>query len=155
MFHHSLCKSLAFGCAGRLGQIFRSHELRRMARVTDASVVWGGGLLAALLILVGVAPFAMFLSEFIILKAAVDAGAWWAAALFLAGVGIVFVGVLRQIISLAWEPATSRVTACKPRWQEGLLVFAPPAVLLVLGIWLPPPFLHVLRQAAGILGGTP
>jgi hydrogenase-4 component F len=120
------------------------------------SPVWGSGLVGSLLALIGVAPFALFLSEFMILKAAVDSQLYWTAVLFLAGVGIVFVGALRHAISMAWEPPVKDdVGARKTYWMEGALVFGPLAVLLVLGVWLPHPFLRVLEQAANILGGAP
>jgi len=152
-FNHSLCKALSFFCAGRLGQIYGTHDMRKMTRVLHVSPVWGSGLVGSLLALIGVAPFALFLSEFIILKAAVDAGAYWTAALFLTGVGVVFVGALRHVISMAWEPLADVVSARKTYRLEGALVFGPLVVLLVLGVWLPHSFLSILTRAAGLLGG--
>jgi hydrogenase-4 component F len=156
LFHtlnHSLCKALSFFCAGSLGQTYGTHDMRKMTRVLRLSPVWGSGLVGSLLALIGVAPFALFLSEFIILKAAVDSGAYWTAALFLTGVGVVFVGALRHVISMAWEPMSDPVSARSTYWQEGVLVFVPLAVLLVLGVWMPPSFLRGLSQAALVLGG--
>jgi hydrogenase-4 component F len=154
-FNHSLCKALSFFCAGSLGQVYGTHDMRKMTRVLRVSPVWGSGLVGSLLALIGVAPFALFLSEFIILKAAVDNGSYWAAVLFLTGVGVVFVGALRHAISMAWEPLTDPVPARKTYAMEGVLVFGPLVVLLVLGVWIPQPFLKVLTQATHLLGGAP
>jgi len=71
LFHtlnHSLCKAMSFFCAGSLGQIYGTHDMRRMTRVLRVSPVWGSGLIGSLLALIGVAPFALFLSEFLIMK---------------------------------------------------------------------------------------
>ena len=153
MLNHSLCKVTAFCCAGRLGQIYGTHEMRRMTRIIHVAPVWGGGLTGCLLALIGAAPFAIFLSEFLTLKAAVDTGSYWLAGLFLAGLGGVFLGALRHTIAMAWNPQAEAVARQAPRVLDGLLVFAPLAAVLVLGVWLPPPFLDLLTQVAKALGG--
>ncbi len=153
LFNHSLCKSFSFCCAGRMGQIYGTHDMRRMTRMLQVSPVWGTGLLIGLLTLIGVAPFAIFISEFLILKTAMDIGYYWVAVLFLIGIGIVFIGVLRHAISMAWEPSTDNINTQKTCWMEGALVFGPLAVLLALGVWLPQPLMNILTQAAQILGG--
>ena len=154
-FNHSLCKALSFFCAGKLGQIYGSHDMRRMTGVLRTSPVWGAGLIGSLLALIGVAPFALFLSEFLILKAALNTGAYWAAALFLLGVGAVFVGALRHVISMAWEDPAPGIRTEAIRPGAIALVWAPLAVLLILGLWIPGPLMQILTQATAVLGETP
>jgi hydrogenase-4 component F len=156
LFHtlnHSLCKSLSFFCAGHLGQTYGTHDMRRLTGILRLSPVWGGGLFGSLLALIGVAPFALFLSEFLILKAAVESGAYWAAGLFLLGVGVVFVGALKHAISMAWDPAPAGTPPAGAHPLEALLIFAPLGLLLLLGLWVPGPLAAVLTQTAQILGG--
>lgn len=153
--NHSLCKSLSFFCAGRLGQIYGTHDMRGMTGLLRSSPVWGSGLVGSLLALLGVAPFALFMSEFLILKAALDSGARLAAALFLSGVGVVFVGALRHVIAMAWDPPAPALKPPKAGWLEGALVFGPLSALLLLGVWMPPPLVSALAQAARILGVAP
>jgi len=88
-----------------------------------------------------------------VLKAAVVAGSYWTAALFLGGLGVVFIGILRHAIPLAWGPLPADVTPQKSHWAQGALVFGPLAVLLVLGVWMPALLRNVLTAAAGLLGG--
>ena len=154
MLNHSLSKSLSFFCAGRLGQIYGTHDMRKMTGVLRVSPIWGSGMIGSLLALIGVAPFALFLSEFMILKAALDRGAYWTGVLFLTGLGVVFVGALQHVISMAWQPASDHGVVRKVSWIAATVVFLPLAVLLLLGMWIPDAFLHVLSQAASILGGT-
>jgi hydrogenase-4 component F len=154
LFHtlnHSLCKALSFFCAGSLGQAYGTHDMRRVTQVLRTSPVWGSGLVGSLLALIGVAPFSLFLSEFLILKAAVGNGSYWTAALFLIGVGVVFVGALRHVIAMAWDPLSEPVPSRATHLAEGVLVFGPLTVLLVLGVWMPPPLLALLTQAAHLL----
>lgn len=155
MLNHSIGKSVSFFCAGRLGQIYSTHDMRRMPRILRTSSTWGGGLVTGLFVLIGMAPFAVFLSEFMILKAAVDSTAYGMAACFLVGIGVVFIGVLRQTIVMAWHPGDAAEPApCRARAWEGALVFSPLTVLLVLGVWMPPPLMNVISRAAHILGGA-
>lgn len=160
LFHalnHSLCKSVLFFCAGSVGQSVGTHDLRRMAGAARVAPLWGGGFVVGLLALIGVAPFALFLSEFYILRAAVEAGSYWTAGLFLAALATVFVAVLRHAIAVAWGPVTA--TAPAPSGSatvlRGVMVFVPLAALLILGVWMPPTLLTMLTQAAQLIGGGP
>ncbi len=156
LFHtlnHSLCKMLSFFCAGKLGQVYRTHDMRQITSVIRSSPVWGIGLIGSLLALIGIAPFALFLSEFMILKAAYDNGLIIAAILFLVGLGIVFVGALKHVISMAWEPSANLPATEKISVFEGALVFVILGILLILGLWMPEPLSNVLTQAAHVLGG--
>lgn len=152
MFNHSLCKSVSFCCGGRLAQIYGTQDMRRMTGILRASRTWGGGLATGLLALIGAAPFAIFLSEFMILKAALDARSYATAALFLAGLGIVFVGVLRHFIAMSWAPMPEGLRSRQSRGVEGALILGPLVVLLLLGLWMPSRFMNILTQAAGLLG---
>lgn len=153
-FNHSLCKTLSFFCAGSLGQAFKTHDMRQMTSVMRVSPVWGLGLVASLLALIGVAPFSLFLSEFLILKAALDAGSYVAAAAFLIGLGVVFVGALRHVVAMAWEPLAAPHETGKTTSIETTLVLASLTAMLLLGIWMPQPLASVLSRAAAVIGGT-
>jgi hydrogenase-4 component F len=149
--NHSICKTLSFFAAGRLGQTYGTHDMTKMSGSLRSAPVWGIGLFGSLLALIGVAPFAIFMSEFQVMKAAVDRRATISLILFLAGGSIVFVGALRHAIAMAWGepcPVSEPEQAGK---IEVLLVFAPLAILLILGLWMPGPLLNLLKQAASIL----
>jgi hydrogenase-4 component F len=165
MFHvlnHSLCKPLAFFSAGRLGQRFGTHDLGALAGAARSAPLWGGGLFVSLLALVGVAPFAIFMSEFLMLKAAVDKGDFVVMTLFLTGISIVFVAALRYAIAAAWgKSAEQSAPASKPpafeksTLIEKALVWTPLGLLLVVGLWMPDFLRGAMTQAAGIITGGP
>jgi hydrogenase-4 component F len=154
LFHtlnHSLCKTLSFFAAGRLGQIFGTHDMERMSGSFRASPVWGLGIFGSLLALIGVAPFCLFMSELQILKAAVDGNQIAVIVVFLVGTGAVFIGALEHAISLAWgESATPRLPGNATK-LEVFLVAAPILALLVLGLWMPPPLKSALLQASAVI----
>jgi hydrogenase-4 component F len=155
LFHtlnHSICKTLSFFAAGRLGQTYGTHNMTKMSGSLRSAPVWGIGLFGSILVLIGVAPFAMFMSEFQILKAAIDGRAILALILFLAGGSVVFVGALGHAIAMAWGKPEPVVEPERAGLVERILAFAPLAVLLVLGLWMPAPLLSMLKQAADVLG---
>lgn len=153
-FNHSLCKTLSFFAAGRLGQIFGSHDMEKMSGTLPVSRIWGIGIFCSLLALIGIAPFALFMSEFQLVKTAVDTHAWIVLALFLVGTGIVFVGALGHAIPLAWGTNQKSYTPVKASFFEVFLVFVPLTVLLILGLWMPKALFNALTSAANIIGAT-
>jgi hydrogenase-4 component F len=153
--NHSICKSLSFFAAGRLGQMYGTHDMSKMAGALRTTSGWGKGLFGSLLVLIGVAPFAIFMSELLILRAAAKSGSYWTIGLFLAGAGIVFVGALQHAINIAWgEP----IITPKKEHASGvdkMLVAASLAALLVLGLWIPDVLTRMLTDAARIVEGAP
>lgn len=155
MLNHSICKSVAFLSAGRLSQQYGTLEIHRIAGSLRRSPCWGRGLLGALLALIGTAPFAIFLSEFLILVAAIEARAYWTAALFLVGLAVVFIGILRHAMNMAWKPQEPESPREPVPPLDWLAVFGPLTAVLVLGVWLPEPLARVLTAAARIIQGAP
>ena len=151
--NHALCKSLAFFAAGRLGQDYGTHDLRELAGSARKSPWWGGALFASLLVLIGMAPFAVFMSELQMLRAAADARAYWSLALFLAGTCIVFVGASRHALEAAWGESSIEPLTPKVSLSSKTLIIGALAVLLALGLWLPGPLRLALEQAAAVVGG--
>ena len=157
LFHtlnHSVCKALGFFSAGRIGQIYGTHDMRRITGALKAHALWGAGLFGGFLALIGLAPFAIFLSEFLIIKAAAETRAYGTLVLFLLGAGIVFVGALRHAIDMAWGTPPAAPAPWRASLIEGLIVVAPLALLVILGLWMPQPFQDMLSSAARILAGA-
>jgi hydrogenase-4 component F len=157
LFHtlnHSLCKSLSFFAAGRLGQMCGTYDMEKLSGSFRVSPLWGAGIFCSILALIGLAPFALFMSELQLVKAALDSGSVTALVLFLAGSSIVFIGALQHAIPLVWGTSQGAAKALRLKGLEALLVVLPLAALLALGIWLPGPLIAVLNSAAGILQST-
>ncbi|MDA8126824.1 MAG: proton-conducting transporter membrane subunit [Deltaproteobacteria bacterium] len=150
--NHALAKTLAFFSAGRLAQMTSSYSMKSLRGVLRLSPLWGTALFAGILALIGMAPFSLFISEFMILKAALQGGSLLVAAVFLAGIGVVFIGALSHLIPMVWgTPADPSLRPARPSFLEYLLVAAPLAVLLLLGLWMPQTLFRVLNAAAGIV----
>jgi len=154
LFHalnHSVAKSLSFFSAGRLGQIYGTHDMRNIRSSLAIQPTWAMGLFVSLLSLIGIAPFALFMSEFLIVKTAVQKGAFYSLTIFLLGAGVIFIGMLGRAIPLFFgrpEAHQRPVTAGK---LEFLLVSVPLVALLLLGITMPPFLKEALLQASNVL----
>jgi hydrogenase-4 component F len=162
LFHtlnHSLAKSLAFFSAGRLGQDAGSHEMKNLGGSLRRNPLWGGGLCLAVLALAGAVPFALFMSEFQILKAAVDAGPVLPVVLFLTGLAVVFIGALGHVIGIAWgegsAPSGGPPSVPRPKAAERALVVLLLVLLAGLGLWMPGPLRRGLKSAASVVTGGP
>ena len=155
LFHtmnHSVCKALGFFSAGRVGQIYGTHDMRQIRASLKTSPLWGMGLFGSILVLIGVAPFAIFMSELLILKAASESGRYVAMAVFLLGTVTVFVRALRYAMDMAWgEKDAAKGSPEKHSVLEWMVVAGPLLVLLILGLWMPPVFRHMLDAAVAVL----
>src|SRR5579863_7363416 len=155
LFHtlnHSLSKSLAFCAVGRLGQHYGTHDMRTLSGALRADHVWGLGLLGSVLALIGAAPFAIFMSEYQLLRAAVGQGAWLVLALFLAAGAVVFIAALRHLIDMAFGDAKSALPKARSAASSVLLVAAVMGLLLFLGLWMPPWLGEAIGRAADAAG---
>ncbi len=150
--NHSLCKSLSFFAAGRLGQLYGSYEMRRIRGALHGAPLWGIALVGSLLALIGVAPFSIFISEFLLVKAAIDRQAIVALVIFLLGSGVVFVAALEHLIPMAW--GTSEALPGKRCSLPAMaVVVSLLALLLFFGLYLPAPIQDFLSRAAALTGG--
>src|SRR2546425_5322754 len=109
--------------------------------------LWGWGLLLSFLALIGAAPFAIFMSELLVLKAAVDARSLTVLVIFLLGTATVFVGALRHAIAMAWGSHDGPPSARTATAVDGGVVFACVAILVLLGLWMPRSLLQTIEAA--------
>ena len=154
MFHtlnHSLAKSVGFCSAGRLGQMVGTHEMSRLRGIMRLSPLWGTGLALSLLALIGVVPSALFMSELLVVKAAVDANATAVLVAFLVAGGTVFLGMFAHTMAMTRGQVAAGARPIRATAVEVIIVVLPVALLVVFGVWMPAPVREVLAQAAAIV----
>ena len=158
LFHtvnHSLCKPLAFFSAGRLGQWRGSHEIRKLADSFRTSSPWALALVASLFALGGMVPSPVFFSEFMIGFAAVDHHRIGVLILLLAGLAVVFLGLSRCAISIAWDRPESDVEKARTNPLDVVFVTVSLIAILVLGFWMPTALKEWITASAAVIGGVP
>jgi hydrogenase-4 component F len=156
LFHavnHSLTKAMLFLTAGNILTVYRTKDTRQVQGVLGRLPVSGFLWLAGFLAITGSPPFGTFLSEFTILKAALDQGRPGIAIAYLILLALILVGMAKIVLKMAHGPAPDHEKVAK----ETTFSVVPPAILclmvIILGLYLPPFLNHVLHGAAHILGG--
>lgn len=157
--NHSLTKAMLFLLSGNVLAAYNSKSTSEVRGLLRAMPFTGALWLAGFLAITGSPPFGLFLSEFTILNAALDQGRALVAAAYLALLAIVFVGMAAAVLRMAQGPALPGLDAggrVTPGGRESLLAVAPPAALsaliLGLGLYLPPPLRSAIDAAARALG---
>jgi hydrogenase-4 component F len=153
MVFHTIAKSLLFLCAGNVSQHFRTDLFSRIkGGVMRAMPLTGVVFLMAMLAIVGMPPFSLFQSEFLIVRAAMVGGHILTGVLFvLFGTGV-FAGALLHIGNLVLGPSGDAPIAPRRPWRNGSLL-ALASVLVVIVFWVPAPLLELVRQAAHVVSG--
>jgi hydrogenase-4 component F len=153
LVNNGLTKGVLFLSAGNIHRAFgskRTADVHGALRVVPASAsLFLGGFFA----ITGTPPFGPFVSEFTILSAMMRAERYGVAALFLALLVVVFVGMGQTVLAVVQGEPSARSAATQYRDSWGRV--APIAVLLALvlamGVWIPAPVLSLLRDAAAEL----
>jgi hydrogenase-4 component F len=152
MTFHTIAKSLLFLCAGNVYQYFKTDLFAKLkGSVIKAMPLTGVVFLMAMLAIVGMPPFSLFQSEFLIVRAAFDSGHVLSAVLFiLFGTGV-FAGALLHVGGMILGPGEGDVAPFRP-WREGSLIVLA-VVLVVIGFWVPGPLLELIHRAASVVSG--
>jgi hydrogenase-4 component F len=155
MTYHTIAKSLLFLCAGNISQHFKSDLFDKIkGGVIKAMPVTGVVFLMAILAIVGMPPFSLFQSEFLIVRAAFGAGHYVPAVLFiLFGTGV-FAGAVAHVGGLVLgEGGAEAAPAATRSWRDySMLALA--AALVIIAFWLPGPLLELIRGAARVVSGS-
>ncbi|OWV88152.1 cation:proton antiporter [Rhizobium sp. N122] len=94
----------------------------------------------------GLPPFSGFWPKVILVKASLDSGAWWLAAVILVGGFLTTIAFGRLFLLAYWRPAPTAAMPSAAVWRTGLPLAALTA--LVVGFGILPERLLALSQAA-------
>ena len=136
--NHALAKSIGFLLSGRIRAAYGSAEIAAVGGLMRDMPRTGAAFLAAMLALVGLPPFGLFVSEVMIIGAGFAQGFPAVAGVALFSLVIAFAGVLRGVHAMLYGPSV-REPAMEPSgWRPALPVAAALALLLLTGLAWPP-----------------
>ncbi len=148
MTMHSLTKSAIFFSVGHVAQVKGTQRIAEMGGLTETHPVLGWSLVAGVAAIAGLPPFGVFTSEFLVLSSSF-AQQPLLAVLFAFGLLLSFGALLLRVTAVAFG---------EPRGPTGPVqasyvpMFAHLALVLVAGIWLPPPLVAWFQHVAAMLG---
>jgi hydrogenase-4 component F len=152
--NHSLTKAFLFFAAGNILAVYKTKTAADVRGVLSVIPITGVLWIAGILAITGFPPFGTFISEFTILKAALDQGRPVIAIAYLAILAVIFVGFSAVAFKMAQGRGDDKLVRNR---TENILSVAPPAALaiavLTLGLYIPPALTRTLHDIARTLGG--
>jgi hydrogenase-4 component F len=147
---HSLTKSAIFFTVGHAAQKAGSQRIEDIRGLMALNPTIGWGLMLGSLAILGFPPFGVFASEFLILTTAMKQEPW-ATPILLGALGIAFAAIFSRTQSMVLgQPAGRRL----PHQPALLPVFTHLALVLLLGLYIPPYLADWYRAAAGMIVGN-
>ena len=145
---HSLVKSAIFFAVGHATQKAGTQIMENIRGLIKVSPMVAWGLMLGSLAILGMPPFGVFASEFLIVTTAMREQPW-ATPFLLIALGVAFASVFSRV-----QPMVFGETNLKPLAHPPALipVFVHLALALMLGLYIPPYLNAWYRQAAAMLG---
>ncbi|MGH7393536.1 MAG: proton-conducting transporter membrane subunit, partial [Candidatus Rokuibacteriota bacterium] len=148
--NHALAKSVLFLLSGRIRAAYGSAEIPAVSGLLASMPFTGRAFFMAMLALMGLPPFGLFVSEVMIFGAGFAQGWWLAAATALVLLVVAFAGLLRTAHRMAYGAAS----APPPEpggWIGEVPLVAALALLVLTGVAWPPGLAGALERIAAVL----
>jgi hydrogenase-4 component F len=146
---HSLTKSAIFFAVGHAAQKAGSQVMDDIRGLVTVNPTVGWGLMLGSLAILGMPPFGVFASEFLILTTAMRQVPWATPVLLLA-LGVAFAAIFGRVQPMVFGETSARRLPHPPALAP---VFVHLALVLMLGLYIPPYLADWYRRAAGLIAG--
>lgn len=146
---HALTKSAVFYAVGHAAQKAGSQIMDQIRGLIKISPTVGWGLMMGTLAILGMPPFGVFASEFLILTSAMRQLPW-ATPILLLGLGVAFAAIFSRVQPMVFGETTVKRLPHPPAL---LPVFIHLGLALMLGLYIPTYLNTWFLQAAKIIGG--
>ncbi|MGE5616612.1 MAG: hydrogenase 4 subunit F, partial [Bacillota bacterium] len=145
---HSLVKSAIFFAVGHAAQKAGTQVMEDIRGLLRVSPRIGWGLMIGTFAILGMPPFGVFASEFLILTTAMREYPW-ATPILLVGLGVAFAAVFSRVQPMVFGDSRLPRLAHPPALMP---VFVHLGLGLMLGLYIPPYLAAWYAQAAKLLG---
>jgi hydrogenase-4 component F len=153
LINNGLTKAVLFLSAGNIHRAYGSKLTDHVHGALGRVPVSGALFLAGFLAITGSPPFGPFVSEFTIISATFGTEQYLAGALFLVLLAAVFIGMGATVLTVV--QGTPSETAVPNSYRDTVATVAPILLglllVLLLGLYIPPPLETLLREAAAFL----
>jgi hydrogenase-4 component F len=148
MTMHSLTKSAIFFAVGHVAQVKGTQRLADIKGLGVTHPVLAWGLALGVLAIAGFPPTGVFTSEFLVVSSTFARQPLLAAPLVL-GILVALGALLLRLQGVVFGPGSGPTA---PATASHVPMFAHLALVLVAGVWLPPPLVRWFEHVAGLLG---
>jgi hydrogenase-4 component F len=145
---HSLTKSALFFTVGHAVQKAGTQNMDDIRGLIITNPAIGWGMMLGTLAILGMPPFGVFASEFLIITTAMSEQPW-AAPILLVSLAVAFASMFKRVQGMVFGETTAKKLPHSPAM---LPVFLHLAIVLVLGLWIPPYLAEWYRMAAKLIG---
>jgi hydrogenase-4 component F len=145
---HSLTKSAIFFAVGHAAQKSGTQIMSDIRGLMESNPTIGWGLMLGSLAILGMPPFGVFASEFMLLTAAMHQEPW-ATPFLLGALGVAFAAIFGKVQPMVFGAANVKRLPHRPAL---IPVFVHLAIVLLLGLYIPPYLAEWYRQAAQLIG---
>jgi hydrogenase-4 component F len=145
---HSLTKSAIFFAVGHATQKAGTQMMDGIRGLAAVSPMLGWALALGALAILGMPPFGVFASEFLIVTTAMRDHPWATPFLLLA-LGVAFAAILARVQPMVFGESN---VARLPHRPAAIPVFVHLALVLMLGLWIPPFLADWYHRAAALIG---
>ena len=147
MTMHSLTKSAIFFAVGHAVQKSGTQLMENIRGMMQVSPTVGWGLMLGTLAILGMPPFGVFASEFLIISTAMHEYPW-TTPIVLAALGIAFAAIFGKVQPMVFGETTAQPLPHSPALVP---VFLHLLIVLILGLYMPPYLANWYHQAAALL----
>jgi len=148
---HTVGKSFCFFAAGIAVMAAGTQDIGSIRGLIRSAPLSAAALLAGGFAIAGAPPFAVFVSEFLILKAGLASGQYLVVGLLAFFIVVAFCAVLYHINRMTFGVPDNASPLPSPWTCRATLVLAA-IPLVVFGLYIPAPLQHLLQIAAGAMG---
>jgi hydrogenase-4 component F len=152
LVNNAVTKGVLFLSAGNIHRAYGSKSVEDVRGALRRLPFSGALLLAGFFAITGSPPFAPFLSEFTIVRAAMTSGHGVVGALFLVMLAVVFIGMGGVVLSVVQGDPPAPVAEARDGFRDRFGTVAPIALLMavvvLLGVYVPGPVSRLVQNAA-------
>ena len=149
--NHAVAKSMSFLLAGRVLHRYQTTEIDQVTGLLQV-MPWTGTLFAAgILALVGLPPFGLFVSEFLLVRAAILSQRLWLAGIVLLLLLTAFISLVGHLNRMLYGDAPPGVVVGERRGWAVAVLTLPVVILVALGVTLPSSISTLIHQCVATL----
>lgn len=151
IINHAIAKPMMFFVSGTVSQRYETKAMSKITGIIKTMPITGVLFLVGGLALVGMPPFNIFLSEFMILGSGFKAGQFLATSLVILFLIITFAVFLRHLIRMVFGKPSSEMKTN----EMGKLAIIPVVILgslvFILGVYVPEQLQTLVHNASDII----